>query len=143
MDAAVVTRSINLDASADEVWALVADDAALSDWFGADASLHLVPGGTGRFVDPDGSVRRAVVADVEPGRVLRYTWWDEADPADASTVELHIEADEEGRSTLTVTETVVAGGGKACALAAAEVGDRWDQRLDVVGGLLQRVAPRC
>src|SRR6476646_9046328 len=105
-----VTRTLSLEASADDVWRLLTDDAELSRWFSRVASIDPVPGGVGRFVDGD-SVRRAVVHRVETGRRLGFTWWDESHPAEASTVEFAVdESAIDGQVELTVTETLVQGG---------------------------------
>ncbi|MDQ6698385.1 MAG: SRPBCC domain-containing protein [Actinomycetota bacterium] len=133
-----VTRTVILDASADEVWRLLTDDAELSRWFGSAASLDAVPGGVGTFVD--GSiVRRAVVQRVDPGRRVGFTWWDERHPAEASTVELVVEdTSSDGRVQLTVTETVVPSGGavglRACSWI--DVADAWDERLGIIADRL-------
>lgn len=140
----VVTRTLALAASADEVWRLLTDDAELSAWFAVRASLDPVAGGVGRFDDGD-TVRRAVVHEVEPGRRLGFTWWDEADPADASTVELVVDDSAgDGRVQLVVTETLLPGGGSgARACAWSEVADTWDDRLGVLGALADRLCRRC
>jgi len=136
-----VTRSVTLDASVDEVWRLLTDDAELSLWFGSAASLDAVPGGGGRFVDGT-TVRRAVVQRVEPGRRVGFTWWDERHPAEASTVELVVDdMSTDGQVQLTITETLVPGGGvgfRACSWS--DVADSWDARL---GGMVDRLAMRC
>jgi len=137
-----VTRSVTLDASVDEVWRLLTDDAELSRWFGSAASLDAVPGGVGRFVDGT-TVRRAVVSRVEPGRRVGFTWWDERHPAEASTVELVVDdTSTEGQVQLTITETLVPGGGgvgfRACSWV--DVADSWDARL---GEMADRLAMRC
>ena len=141
-----VTRTLSLDASADEVWRLLTDDAELSLWFSSAASIDPVPGGIGRFVDGD-SVRRAVVHRVEPGRRLGFTWWDESDPAEASTVEFVVDdTATEGRVELTITETLTPGGDMsgggigARACSWIDVADSWDGRL---GALADRLAIRC
>lgn len=135
-----VTRSVTLDASVDEVWRLLTEDAELSLWFGSHASLDAVPGGLGRFVDGT-SVRRAVVQRIEPGRRVDFTWWDERRPAEASTVELMVDDTSDGQVRLTITETLVPGGGagfRACSWI--DVADSWDARL---GGMADRLAMRC
>jgi len=123
-----VTRSLTLDASPDQVWPLVADEEGLAGWFGGDVQLDMRPGGAGRFTDDSGHVRRAVVADVQTERSVGWIWWDEDEPAAASSVELRVDSTEDGRSTVTVTETAV-GGGRACTLADARIGSAWEDRL--------------
>lgn len=129
MQPLTVTRSLTLDASPEQVWQLVADESALAGWFGGDVQLDVKPGGAGRFTDDAGRVRRAVVADVQTQRSVRWIWWDEDEPADATSVELRVDAAEDGRSTLTVTEAAITGGARACALADAQIGSAWEIRL--------------
>jgi uncharacterized protein YndB with AHSA1/START domain len=65
-----------IEAPAADVWRFMVDPAALSVWFGADAWLDPVPGGAIAFRQGDGSVRRGVVEEVDPG--VRLTWrWQE------------------------------------------------------------------
>lgn len=85
MDDVQVERSVELDAPSDEVWSALTEDEALSDWFEADVSLDVVPGGDGRFAHPDGEVRRALVEEVEPGRRLAFRWWTDGDDDGAIT----------------------------------------------------------
>lgn len=137
-----VTRTVTLDASADEVWRLLTDDAELSRWFGSTASLDAVPGGVGRFSDGS-TVRRAVVQRVDPGRCVGFTWWDERRPDEASTVELVVDDSSiDGRVQLTVTETLVPAGGAVGSHACSwiDVADSWDARLGVIA---DRLAVRC
>lgn len=141
-----VTRTVLLDASAEEVWQLLTDDAELSQWFAGSVSIDPVPGGVGRFADGDGDgadIRRAVVHRVEPGRSIGFTWWDERHPAEASTVELVLDdAADEGHVQLTITETMAPAAGaidvRACSWMDAA--DEWDGRLGMLAG---RLAARC
>ena len=99
-----VERTVDLDAPAAEVWTALTDDGALSDWFGAEVTLDAVPGGGGRFEEPDGEVRHALVEDVDPGRRLSFRWWAEDDdegPITSVTFEL---TEVEGLTRLVVTE---------------------------------------
>ncbi len=132
-----VTRTLMVDASVEEVWRQLTDDAELSRWFAGTATLDVVPGGVGRFADGD-TLRRAVVQRVEPGRRLGFTWWSEADPSDASTVELVVDDGGDGRVQLTVSETIVPGGLGAGARACSwtDAADTWDGRLHALADLL-------
>jgi uncharacterized protein YndB with AHSA1/START domain len=99
-----VQRSIDLDAPADQVWDALTEDEALSDWFEADVTLDVVPGGDGRFEQPDGEVRRALVEEVDPGRRLSFRWWvdgDDEGPITSVTFELVPDGD---RTQVVVTE---------------------------------------
>ncbi|HEY7137434.1 MAG TPA: SRPBCC domain-containing protein [Acidimicrobiia bacterium] len=70
-----VTRSIEVRATPDDVWRMLAEPDALSSWFGGEARLDLRPGGTGRLTGDDGEVRLAVVEEVEAPRRLVFSWW--------------------------------------------------------------------
>ncbi len=139
MEPLSVTRTTVLDAGPEAAWRAISDPVELAGWLGGSVDLELVPGGAGRFADDDGTARRMVVAHVAPGRSIGWVWWDEDAPADCSAVEVRVEGDGAGGARVTVTETAVTGGATACVLAAADLGDRWDERLDRV---LDRVAVR-
>lgn len=132
-----IRRTVDLDASADELWRLVSDPAELATWLGADVELALVPGATGRVTDLDGSVRRVVVDTCTDGtgverRQVGFTWWRDGDESTASIVTLTVERDPagtDGRSRLTVVEQPVArAGGRTCQASVADV-DAWERRL--------------
>ena len=76
-----VKREILLELDADEAWDAVVDMEA---WLAEEADVDLEPGGEGHFRLDDGSERRAVVEDVDPGRSLSWWWWSE-DPQDRGT----------------------------------------------------------
>jgi uncharacterized protein YndB with AHSA1/START domain len=128
-----VERSIELDASPDEVWRAVSDPAELAGWLADEADLDVVPGGEGRFVE-DGHVRRAVVERVDHGRSLVFRWWDEeGGEGDATRVEVTV-LPTGGPTRLVVRETVVAA-------SAVKVARRWDLRLTCLA-LLRLAAAR-
>lgn len=143
MEPLVVTRTVSVATSIEEAWRLLIDDDELSAWFGADVTLDVRPGGTSRFVTPDGTVRTGVVDTVEPLRRLGFAWWDADDPDAASAVQLSLE-ETAGQVTVTVTETrpdqgADPGGGAracACAVVGSELGAAWDRRLH---GLVARL----
>ena len=119
-----VERTVVLDASADEVWRAVTDDAELAVWFGGDVTLEPRPGGRGRFDEPGGATRHARVEEVDEGHRLVWRWWTES--GEASRVELTVDEVADG-TRLTVVEApvaVVAGSRIGTARAAA-----WDRRL--------------
>ncbi|HEY2636560.1 MAG TPA: SRPBCC domain-containing protein [Solirubrobacteraceae bacterium] len=73
-----VTRELLLeDLDPDEAWDAVLDMEA---WLAEEADLELEPGAEGHFRFDDGSERRALVEEVDPGRALSWWWWsDDAD----------------------------------------------------------------
>ena len=135
-----ITRTIELAAPAREVWRSLADAEGLAAWLGDAVDLEVAVGAAGRIVD-GGAVRRVVVAEVDEGRSIGFTWWDEAAPEAASTVTIEVHGDE-ASSTVTVTEAV-AGGAMAHlwdATPADVVGlelaaHAWDGRLAALAGL--------
>ncbi len=135
-----VTRSVELDAAADEVWLAVADPDERALWLD----------------DPDATSRHVRVDEATPGHRLVWTWWQPGDEGDASTVTVELEPVLGGGTRVVVTEAVPAPVPVARALATsgtpARAGilrspswvrcarDRWDARL--VGLELLFVAAR-
>ncbi len=137
MDETRITRSVELDASVDDVWRAMTEPALLADWLDV-VELDVRPGGGGLIVEPDGAVRRARVDDVQPARRLALCWWPEDGSGPASTVELDLEETPTG-TRIVVTETVASG--SASAAAQAEV--RWGVRFLLLGCCLVRAAVSC
>jgi uncharacterized protein YndB with AHSA1/START domain len=75
-----------IEAPPRDVWGFMVDPAALSAWFGADAWLEPVPNSTVRFRFADGSVRRGVVEEVDPGRRLSWRWREQRGTGFGSTI---------------------------------------------------------
>ncbi len=148
MEPLMVIRTVTLATSLEGAWRLLVDDDELSAWFGADVALDARPGGTSRFVQPDGTVRTGVVDTVEPLRRLGFVWWDVDEPDAVSAVQLSLE-ETAGQVKLTVTETRPAqgahpGGGAracACAVAGSELGATWERRLHGLVARLMVPAP--
>jgi uncharacterized protein YndB with AHSA1/START domain len=105
---AAIRREVVFEAPPEEVWQALTRPERLREWFANDVQLDVRPGGTGVFRWDDGSLRQAVVEDVEEERRLAFRWSDE-DGAE-SRVELVLDDSPEGTGTrLTVTETATAG----------------------------------
>jgi uncharacterized protein YndB with AHSA1/START domain len=142
--AAVVQRSLDVDARPAELWRMIADPAELATWFATDVELVVAPGGRGRLIDDDGAVRHAVVDELEPERQLVLRWWrDDDGPETASVVTMAVSPWGDG-ARLVVTEHLL--GRPSSGAAAARAGLRatastaisaWQWRLDL---LLLRVA---
>ena len=107
MEAARITRTIELDATTDVVWRALTEPALLGDWLGSVVELDVRPGGEGVVVESDGQVLRARVDAVDPGRRLALRWRPDDGEGPESTVELEVE-ESDGGTRLVVTETVVA-----------------------------------
>ena len=126
-----VTRDVVLPAEVDQVWEAITDPDRLADWFGAEVEIDaLQPGGRAEFHGEDGSVRRAVIEEVDPGHKLSYRWWpyDADDPAPGAPrqtrVELVIEAVPSG-TRLVVTEAPLFS-------ASASASAQWSGRLQTL-----------
>jgi uncharacterized protein YndB with AHSA1/START domain len=144
MDETRITRSVDLDAPAADVWQALTEPELLGEWLDSVVELDVRPGGDGTVVDPHGGVRRARVEEVLPARRLALRWWPEDGSGPASTVELDLEATP-GGTRLVVTETVVApSSGPASASASASVaGSRWGVRFLLLGCCLLRAPVAC
>jgi uncharacterized protein YndB with AHSA1/START domain len=121
-----VTRSVELEADAAEVWAAVCEPGG---WLADDGDLDVREGGEGRLVE-DGVARRAVVESVVDGEHLVYRWWSEdGDGGDTSRVEIRVLP--AGPTTLvTVRETHL---GARLPMATNCAPDRWPVRLAWLG----------
>ncbi|MDQ6727731.1 MAG: SRPBCC domain-containing protein [Actinomycetota bacterium] len=140
-----ITRTVELDASAADVWRALTEPALLGEWLDSAVELDVRPGGDGVLVEADGAVRRAHVVEVEPDRRLALRWWPEDGSGPASTVELDLEATPDG-TRVVVTETLVppaSGLATASASAAAGAHGRWGVRLLLLGCCLVRSPVAC
>jgi uncharacterized protein YndB with AHSA1/START domain len=118
-----VTRSVDLDAPLEAVWDAVADPERRGAWLDDE--------------DAAGRVFRLDAAD--PGRALRWTWWDPDDARRASRVDIELTELASGRTRLVVTERPVVrprwtGTPKAQARSQASVragahASAWEYRL--------------
>lgn len=144
--AASVIRSIELPASADEVWASIRDADGLAGWLGDEVDLAIAPGAAGTITEGS-TVRRVVVSEVDEGRSIGFVWWDEAAPEEASVVTIALAPGGDETTTVTVTERLA--GSASASIGGASIGDlvgaaeaTWDQRLAaLVGGTA--LSPAC
>src|SRR5690348_11005575 len=96
-----VQQDLVLPVSREELWAELTDPDEVGCWFGATVEWDLVPGGTARFHDDDGTERAGVIDTVDPMRELRFRWWGPGEPA--SEVQYRLE-EVDGGTRLTVIE---------------------------------------
>ena len=146
MEEVSITRAVELDAPAEDVWRALTDPQLLGNWLEGDVELDVRPGGEGTIVEADGAVRRAVVEHVDYLRRLSLRWWP-SNGADgpASQVRLELEPTAVG-TRLVVTETVLgAAPGAASPVASASAVDaRWGVRFLLLGCcLLVRATAGC
>jgi uncharacterized protein YndB with AHSA1/START domain len=87
-----VTRSVDLDASPDDVWRAVADPGERAQWLD----------------DPDAVSRRLRVDEAAPGERLVWTWWRPGEEGDASTVSVVLSPLDSGGTRVVVTESLPA-----------------------------------
>ena len=99
-----VVREVVFDVPPEEVWEALTEPERLEEWFANDVEFDLERGGVFRW--EDGEVRRAVVEEVEPERLLSIRWWDPVTPEE-SEVTFTLEVVPEG-TRLVVTETASA-----------------------------------
>jgi uncharacterized protein YndB with AHSA1/START domain len=87
-----VTRTVELDADAADVWRAVSDPDERARWLD----------------DPDAAVRRVRVDESSPGERLVWTWWHPGDEGDASTVTVELRPVVGGGTRVVVTEAMPA-----------------------------------
>jgi uncharacterized protein YndB with AHSA1/START domain len=84
-----ITRTVELDLAADELWEMIGDGDRWADWMVDAATVEVEPGATG--VVTEGNEERAVRIDrVDDGRRISFAWWPVAQPDLASAVDLVI-----------------------------------------------------
>jgi Activator of Hsp90 ATPase homolog 1-like protein len=114
-----ITRTVETDLDADELWGMVADGDAWARWMVDESDVEVRPGSAGTVVD-DGEAR-GVRIDRLDDHQLAFTWWPQRRPELASAVELVVLPAASG-SRLHITETFLS----ASAVAAPAA---WDVRL--------------
>jgi uncharacterized protein YndB with AHSA1/START domain len=153
MDETRITRTVELDAPAEDVWRALTEPELLGDWLDSVVELDVRPGGVGLIVEPDGAIRRARVDEVQPARRLALRWWPEDGSGPESTVELDLEATP-GGTRVVVTETLasvtsllaptsLAPTSLAPRGSTAGVVDRWGVRFLLLGCCLLRATVAC
>lgn len=139
MDEVKITRSVEVDASAEDVWPALTDPTLLGDWLDADVELDIGPAGRGRLIERDGVVRTVEVEEVTEARRVTFRWSPEDGSGPASVVRFDLE-EAVGSTRVIVTETLVPAPGGPTASA---VGSRWTMRLVLLGCYLLRAPVAC
>lgn len=118
------------DATAEELWAALTDPEQLPGWLAHASRFELEPGGAVELRFEDTDVARGTVQELEPGRVLAFTWRSSEDPAE-SLVRVEVVPREHG--VLLVLEHVRLAPEQRPGYAAG-----WHAHLDALGGRLER-----
>ena len=118
MDApTTVTRTIDTELTADELWSLIAEGDRWPEWMVDEAEVAVEPGAAGRVAE--GGVERDVaIREVAPGHHVSFEWWPSGEPELASAVDLHVLPAVHG-SVLHVVESFPSVSASAQASAAA------------------------
>ena len=131
----MIRRQLVIPASPELLWGALTDPERLEGWFGGVFTWELTEGSPLHFRGDDGESRSGVILGVREERHLRFCWWPEAQPEDASEVSYLIEP-EDGGARLTVQERPVdAPSGvtppRACLRTIVTTGSwtPWDTRL--------------
>jgi uncharacterized protein YndB with AHSA1/START domain len=141
----VITRDLELDVPADELWRLVSDGERWAEWLTDASDVVVEPAREGTVVDEDGLERRVSIHSVVPGHSVRFAWWPTGRPGESSVVELVVAplapdrgVDGDGRSRISITETyATATDASTTATASAAA---WDLRLMLMVLCLDAVA---
>ena len=96
-----VRRELLLPFTREEAWPLLGDAAELETWFAEEVSFA-VEEGAGGSIRVDEGERVAVVDEVVPGRRVTFRWWDPAEPASETLVELTLDDVPEGTRLVVV-----------------------------------------
>jgi uncharacterized protein YndB with AHSA1/START domain len=117
-DAHTVTRAVEVEAGADEVWSAISDPELRALWLD----------------DDDARSRELRLDEVDDGRRLVWTWWRPDNEPRASRVEIEL-APTVGGTRVVITETPAsasvghANAAVRAAPATLRAGDRWTYRL--------------
>ena len=74
-----ITRTIDIKATLEKVWAALTESDLIAQWFGDACEFDATPGGTGYFGWPHHGRHRVVVEHVDKPKTLVYRWAREAD----------------------------------------------------------------
>ena len=139
-----ITRTVDLDASLDDVWRALTEPQLLGDWLDSSVELDVRPGGEGVIVEADGAVRRACVDEVDPARRLALRRWPDDGSGPESKVELELEQIPDGtRVVVTETLTAPAPGSATPSASASAASGGWAARFLLLGCCLLRVTVAC
>lgn len=123
----VVTRTVDLEMSPEDLWALVGDGDRWSDWMVDESAVEVAPGSDGRVHD-DGVDRGVRITEVVEGERVLFDWWPADRPDSVSTVELEVVPRDSG-AVLHIAETFPPARHLALVMASASTASvAWDVR---------------
>ncbi len=108
MDTLAITRSIDISAPIERVWAALTEADLIAQWFGSYCEFDAVAGGTGYFGWEHHGKHRVVVEHVEGPRFLVYRWArpDDVDPVRGNSTVVRFELTRiDGGTRLDLLET--------------------------------------
>jgi uncharacterized protein YndB with AHSA1/START domain len=104
-----ITRTIDISAPPEKVWAALTESDLISQWFGDSCELDATPGGTGHFGWTEhGADFRVVVEHVDKPKTLVYRWARESgvDPVRGNSTVVRFDLTEiDGGTRLNLIET--------------------------------------
>ena len=137
----VVTRTVELEMSPEDLWSLVGDGEQWSDWMVDESAVEVVPEGEGRVHD-DGIDRGVRITEVVEGERVQFDWWPTDRPDSVSTVELVVMPRESG-AVLHIAETFPPPRHVDTVMSsAATASDAWDVRATCIWASSMAYAPR-
>jgi len=123
----VVTRTVDLEVSPQDLWALVGDCDQWSDWMVDESAVEVAPGSRGRVRD-DGVDRGVRITEVVEGERVQFDWWPTDRPDSVSTVELVVVPRDSG-AVLHIAETFPSPRHLAIVMVSASTASvAWDVR---------------
>jgi uncharacterized protein YndB with AHSA1/START domain len=102
-----ITRTIDINAPANKVWAALTEPALIAEWFGDTCDFDATPGGTGVFGWKDHR-SHVVVEHIDAPKTLVYRWGrvSGADPVPGNSTVVRFDLTEmEGGTRLSLVET--------------------------------------
>lgn len=109
MDTLDITRTIDINAPIETVWATITEPDLISQWFGDTTEFDAVPGGKGHFGWNAHGTFRVIVEQVEPPHTLVYRWAHReagAEPTTHNSTVVRFDLTEiDGGTRLTLVET--------------------------------------
>jgi uncharacterized protein YndB with AHSA1/START domain len=139
-----ITRTIDIKATRDKVWAALTESDLIAQWFGDSCEFDAAPGATGYFGWQQHGRHRVVVELVDAPNTLVYRWAREADvdPVSGNSTVVRFDlAEIAGGTRLTLLETGFEGLPEAQAAHDDNTGG-WQAELDELMDLLENAAVR-